>query len=244
MRWFTVLLVTCVCLSVSLAQEKKAAPKAKAAPKKKEPSPSLRPVVDVPGLPRVLLWGDSISMGYTVAVQEELKGVANVHRCPTNCGPSNRGVEEMDKWIGDSKWDVIHFNHGLHDLKYIDDNKRNTTPDKGKVQIPLDQYEANLQKIAARLQKTGAKLIFATTTPVPAGEPARIAGSEKSYNEAAVKVMKKHNIAIDDLHAVIAGNPDKDKLFVSPGNVHYHQEGSVLLAKQVAASVKAALAAK
>ena len=51
-------------------------------------SPSLQPVTDVPGLPRVLLIGDSVSMGYTLRVRTALQGKANVHRVPTNCGPS------------------------------------------------------------------------------------------------------------------------------------------------------------
>src|SRR5512133_119554 len=92
-----------------------------AAPKKKEPSPVLAAVTDVPGLPRVLLIGDSISMGYTLPVRTLLAGKANVHRPPENCGDTARGVKSLDKWLGDGKWDVIHFNFGLHDLKYLDD---------------------------------------------------------------------------------------------------------------------------
>ena len=40
---------------------------------------------DDPKLPRVLLIGDSISIGYTTGVRKELKGRANVHRIP-GCG--------------------------------------------------------------------------------------------------------------------------------------------------------------
>ncbi|HEX5104900.1 MAG TPA: SGNH/GDSL hydrolase family protein, partial [Pirellulaceae bacterium] len=60
--------------------------------KKKAPNPAYAQIEDVAGLPRVLLIGDSISIGYTVAVREELKGKANVHRPATNCGPTTRGV--------------------------------------------------------------------------------------------------------------------------------------------------------
>ncbi|QDV66172.1 SGNH/GDSL hydrolase family protein [Crateriforma conspicua] len=67
-------------------------------------------------LPNVLLIGDSISIGYTTAVRSQLSGVANVYRPPTNCGPTTRGVEQIDQWLGDRKWDVIHFNFGLHKL--------------------------------------------------------------------------------------------------------------------------------
>ena len=38
------------------------------------PNPAYAQVADVPGLPRVLLLGDSISIGYTVPVRERLQG--------------------------------------------------------------------------------------------------------------------------------------------------------------------------
>ncbi len=83
-------------------------------------NPAFALVTDDPKLPRVLLIGDSISIGYTVPVRELLAGQANVHRPLTNCGPTTRGLEQLDGWLGEEKWDVIHFNFGLHDLKYID----------------------------------------------------------------------------------------------------------------------------
>ena len=42
-----------------------------------------------PGLPSVLIYGDSISMGYTQEVRKRLEGKANVYRMYRNCGPSN-----------------------------------------------------------------------------------------------------------------------------------------------------------
>ena len=68
------------------------------------------------GLPHVLLIGDSISIGYMQATRKQLAGEANVWRPPTNCGPSTKGLESLEAWLGDRKWDVIHFNFGLHDL--------------------------------------------------------------------------------------------------------------------------------
>src|SRR5262249_4795155 len=79
--------------------------------------PAFAPVKDDPALPRVLLIGDSISIGYTVPARKLLQGKANVHRIPENGGPTSNGSAKLDKWLGDGKWDVIHFNWGLHDLK-------------------------------------------------------------------------------------------------------------------------------
>jgi hypothetical protein len=78
--------------------------------------PALRLVQDIPGLPRVLLIGDSNSQGYTLPVREMLKGLANVHRPPVNCGDTGRGLRLLDVWLGTEPWHVIHFNFGLHDL--------------------------------------------------------------------------------------------------------------------------------
>ena len=47
-----------------------------------------------PGLPRVLLIGDSISIGYTVPTRKLLQGKANVHRIPENGGATTTGLQE------------------------------------------------------------------------------------------------------------------------------------------------------
>ncbi|QDU21015.1 SGNH/GDSL hydrolase family protein [Urbifossiella limnaea] len=214
---------------------KKDAPKT---PPKKAPQPALAPVVDVPGLPRVLLIGDSISIGYTLPVREKLKAVANVHRPPTNCGPTTRGVAQLDGWLGDGRWDVIHFNFGLHDLKFVDDKGQNTSPDKGKVQVPVEEYRKNLDALVGRMKKTGAKLIFATTTPVPEKEPARRADADRAYNAAAREVMARHGVAVNDLDAFVRGRKGEGQL---PNNVHFTPDGYTALAGQVAAEVRKAL---
>ena len=109
-----------------------AAEKEKAPPKKKKPNAAMAQIEDVEGLPRILLIGDSISIGYTVPVRNKLKGKANVHRPRTNCGPTTKGVAEIDAWLGDGKWDVIHFNWGLHDLKYMGPKGQNLADPKAK----------------------------------------------------------------------------------------------------------------
>jgi hypothetical protein len=105
------------------------------------PNPAFREIQDAPGLPRVLLIGDSISIGYTEPVRAELTGKANVHRIPENGAFTGFGVKNLDKWLGTAQWDVIHFNFGLHDLKIMDDGQR---------QVPLPDYEANLKAIVGK----------------------------------------------------------------------------------------------
>ena len=127
---FTVVLLLSLVIAAS-AQDKSAtnsAPKKAVAKKKAATDPAFAKVEDDPNLPRVLLIGDSISIGYTAPVREFLKGKANVHRIPTNGGPTTNGLANLDKWLGTSKWDVIHFNWGLHDLKYLPDGSQMIPP--------------------------------------------------------------------------------------------------------------------
>jgi len=210
---------------------------AQTAPKKVDPS--MVPVEENPNLPRVLLIGDSISMGYTIPVRELLKDKANVLRVLDNAADTGHGIENLDKWLGAKKWAVIHFNFGLHDLKYLDAEGKYVTPDKGKQVTLLPQYEANLRQLVERLKRTNAKLIWASTTPVPDASLGRVQGDETAYNEVALKVMTELGVPIDDLHSVVVNGPPDMQL---PHNVHYTPEGYRILARSVAGSIEAALA--
>lgn len=196
---------------------------------RRPPNPAYAPVKDDPDLPRVLLLGDSISIGYTIPVRAALAGKANVHRPAANCGPTSRGVEFIDRWLGDGNWDVIHFNWGLHDLKYID----------GKKQVPLDEYAKNLEKLVKRLKETGARLIWCSTTPVPKGvSPPRTNEDVIVYNAAAAEIMKAHDIPTDDLYAFALPRLEEIQ---RQANVHFTPEGSKVLAEQVAKTIREAL---
>ena len=196
------------------------------------------PIEDDPKLPRVLLIGDSISIGYTTRVRKRLAGVANVHRAPDNCGPTTKGLANIDKWLGEGKWDVIHFNWGLHDMKYLKYDKQ-ADPAKDTPQVPIDQYEKNLRELVGRLKKTGAKLIWAATTPVPAGTGKRVKGDAARYNAVAEKIVQADRIAINDLYAFAL--PQLDKI-QKRRDVHFTGAGSGKLAKQVARHIRQALA--
>jgi acyl-CoA thioesterase-1 len=230
--WIAAVLVLLVVAMLAPAQTTKPAAR-------RAPNPAFAAVADDPALPRVLLIGDSISIGYTVPTRERLKGKANVHRPAANCGPTTRGVANLDKWLGEGKWDVIHFNFGLHDLKYIDEAGKNIAPDKGNQQVPPGDYEKNLERIVERLKKTGAILIFATTTPVPPGEPQRVHDDAVKYNEIALRVMKKHDVRIDDLHALCEQPGMKEKQL--PANVHFTEPGYAALGEEVAKQIEGAI---
>lgn len=235
------LLAACCLLSCLVSSPPVQAADAKKAKARRPPSPAFEKITDQPGLPRVLLIGDSISIGYTLDVRAKLQGKANVHRIPTNGGPTPNGLANLKAWLGGGKWDVIHFNWGLHDLKYLGPDNKNLADPKApgsRQQVPLDQYEQNLRELVKQLKGTGAKLIWCATTPVPEGADGRVPGDAVKYNQVAAKVMKEQQVAINDLHAYAL---PKLKEIQRPANVHFSDEGSEYLARQVLASIESAL---
>ena len=198
-------------------------------------------------LPNVLIIGDSISIGYTPFVQDLLKYRAKVERPvlengkPENCAGTTKGVHEIKRWIGDKKWDVIHFNFGLHDIKHIDpETGKNSNNPAHPQQTDLKQYKKNLSEIVEVLKSTGAKLIFATTTPYPdkVDGPLRQPGMPEKYNRAAIKIMNKNGIIINNLYVFM--KPRMAEL-QRPNNVHFSENGSKVLAQKVADRILEAL---
>ena len=201
-------------------------------PKPKRVNP-MTPIEEIKGLPHVLIIGDSISIGYTLPTRELLKGKVNLHRIPTNGGPTIKGLSEIDKWLGKRKWDLIHFNWGLHDLKYMGKDGSNLVPKEkgGVVQVPLADYEKNLEKLVIRMKKSAKQLVWRNTTPIPPGSRARYVGDSVKYNDAAARVMKKLKIPTLDLFTPSMKNM---KEWMKKADVHYFPHGSQALAELVA----------
>jgi lysophospholipase L1-like esterase len=177
---------------------------------------------DDPALPRVLLIGDSVSRGYTQSVRKALAGKANVHRAPANCGPTSLGLRKLDVWLGDGKWDLIHFNFGIHD--------RNT---------PVLEYSQRLEQLVKRMKKTGAKLVWASTTPIPdVPEKKQTAASIIERNKAAAQIMQKHGVVIDDLFTAVT--PFLAEM-QNPNDVHFNGAGYEFLGQRVGEAILEAL---
>lgn len=180
-------------------------------------------VKDDPKLPRILLIGDSVSRGYTRATRKALEGKVNVHRAPANCGPTATGLKKLDVWLGDGNWDLIHFNFGIHDRR-----------------TPVADYESRLETIVKRLKKTGAKVVWASSTPIPADwkEGPKIKEALEEKNTIAARVMKKHDVEIDDLFTFITPHLSETQ---NPKDVHFNSQGYDLLGKQVAKHIAGSL---
>ena len=183
--------------------------------------------VDNPDLPRVLIIGDSISIGYTPRVRKLLQGKANVHRPATNCRWSAFGEENIEEWIGKSKWDLIHFNFGLWDW-YGWKQEQKAIP---------SSYAKNFDGIVRKLKKTHARLVFAITTPPCVGSESKvnimvIEARAQEFSKAAIQIMMNHGVFRNDLYSLIGKN--RLKYQRGEDDVHYTEECRDLLAKQVA----------
>jgi len=100
-------------------------------------------VKDDPKLPRVLLIATP-SLAATPSPFARHSPVRSTSTArPKLRADGQRPERKLDIWLSDGKWDLIHFNFGIHDRA----TKRPTTKQR-------------LETIIARLQKTGAKLIW------------------------------------------------------------------------------------
>jgi hypothetical protein len=139
--------------------------------------------------------------------------------------PSSGGTADHE-----GSWDVIHFNFGVWDAQYREQDSRFY---KGRHTTSVSEYEQNLRTLVARMKQTGATLIFATTTPVGKGEPGRENADVQAFNAVAQKVMKENDVIVNDLHAetLRQGYPRTDNV---------HSVGN--LAPKVTETILAALA--
>lgn len=184
----------------------------------------------------VLIIGDSISIGYTPFIQKAFPRI-NIEHNPGNGGSTLRGVQNIEKWLGNKEVDLVMFNFGLHDMVYKDSlNKYDVV--NGKIAVPLNDYRKNLQIIVDKLKETTAKLVFITTTTVPENAAGRKVESPTQYNKVAKEVMKKNGIEVLDLYETsVKVHPQNSK----PGNVHYTEEGYNLLAQPIIQKLKMTL---
>jgi acyl-CoA thioesterase-1 len=195
-------------------------------------------------LPKVLIIGDSISIGYTAPVRKNLAGKADVSRPSMNCQHSGTGVQMVKAWMGTTKWDVIHFNFGIWDTHWVDAkgalvrSEADHPPSSGiHIRYTPEQYRENLTQIIKVLQGSGAKLIWASTTPVMYRKGERLKAIP-TLNRTAEELMKANNIAINDLYGFIMPHV---KEWQASDQAHFNAIGKQKLGQQVSESILQAL---
>jgi hypothetical protein len=170
-------------------------------------------------LPRVLLIGDSITRAYYKDVEQNLKGKAYCARIATSAAVGDPALPmQLHTFLSETKFDVIHFNVGMHGWAYSEDDYRKYLPEVLKV---------------IRKDAPVARLIWASTTPVGKNRtPGPSDGRIRARNEIAQKYFAQQHIPIDDLYALMAPHSD-----LHSDDVHFNSEGAALQATQVAAEI-------
>jgi len=169
--------------------------------------------------PRVLILGDSI---YQQPAGELRKAFGDRVEVvfprfePGDVRSSGFFLESIDKLLGEDKWDLIHFNAGLADLLHRAPGMRSfrVMPRKagGVRNTDAKTYEANLTALVTRLKATGAKVVWASTTPIRASSSDVFElGSEIEYNAIAAKVMAAHKVPVNDMYTHVRGLINMDK---------------------------------
>ncbi len=191
----------------------------------------------LPAKPTVLVIGDSISMqgGYLPALVERLEPRYRVLHNLGNGGDSANVLRHLERWVSTDPPDIIHFNCGLHDIKF--DRTRKAR------QVPPETYEYNLRQLVRFLKtQTHARLVFGLTTPVN-DEWHRAKKSfdrrevdVQRYNAIARTVMSEAGIPVNDLHKVIV-EFGADACLREDG-VHMKKRANELLAEAVASAIE------
>ncbi len=191
-------------------------------------------------LPKVMLLGDSIRMSYQPLVAELLAGKAEVVGPSVNDRFSLFTLTSIPDWVGIfGKPDLIHWNNGIHDAGY--------NPARSPVQIPLEDYVGNVQRIVKHVRNNlTPKLIFATSTAPHPDKPFSDKGwgwkqgDIERYNEAAKQVMAELDVPVNDLYGLVNADPDR---MLCDDQLHLSEEGKKLCAEAVAKCVAEMLAA-
>jgi hypothetical protein len=190
------------------------------------------PKIEHPEWPKVLIYGDSISGGYSGHfIPEMLKQQVYVFHCVGFVGGDvpEKAYTEM---AGRYKFDAVVFNNGLHSLSW--------TPDK----VPDALVIERMTKLT-RCFKTGApqaKIFYLLTTPHTAERPARdkpvtSLGDKNDIvirlNTLSTEVMKAEGIEVIDAYSLLA-----TRLELAAGdNFHWQAPAYQLLSREIAGRV-------
>lgn len=187
---------------------------------------------------KVILIGDSIRAGYQGHVESTMAGEAEFWHPEQNGGTSANVLAHLDEWVISRKPDLVHINAGLHDLARLD---------TGACRVDEADYKRNVRAILTRIaDETGAKIIWALTTPVNEVNHHK----NKTFDRFEVDVVSRNRIAADvcedlgvpinDLFTVVM-TEGRDKLLLDDG-VHYTEEGKRILGEAVVKALREALA--
>ena len=105
------------------------------------------------------------------------------------------------------------------------------------IRTTIAEYQENFNTLIDIMERTGAKLVWASSTPITSRYGKRLEDIG-NYNKAAAEVMHSRHVMIDDLYSRI--EPHLREMQGDDG-CHFTPEGYEYLGKQVAESILAVL---
>ena len=182
--------------------------------------------------PRVLIYGDSISMGYKPRLADKLKGRVYVEHWCHFAGGHKIDQRIYREAAASAPYDVIVFNNGLHSTHW--------TPDKVTDQQVYESYR-DMAK-ALREGAPQAKIIYLNTTPVNDGQTNKDKplGFDKRndvvlrLNKFAAQAMKDEGIQVIDAYGALK---DKLDMMVRDG-FHWQGKGYDTISDMVGAEIE------
>lgn len=182
------------------------------------------PNVNKTDLPQVLLIGDSITEAYYRDVAADLKGKAYVGYFASSLAVADPMLpKQIALILKNYRFEVIHFNNGLHGRGYSEAEHARYFPRYVKT------IEANAHD---------AKLVWADSTPVRTGKKLTQFGAwtehVKARNRIADAYARREGISIDNLYGVVRDHPE---YYVGADGTHPNAEGRAAEARDVVASI-------
>ena len=178
---------------------------------------------------KIVILGDSIRQAYGPVVEEALRKEGHeVWQPVDNCRYAKhtfRMIFDYHEQIKDA--DIIHFNVGLWDVCKINDDINFT---------PLEQYIFDLERVAKALLKITPHVIFSTTTPVKPNHPHNNNVDIDEYNKAAIRVMNKLHVKVNDLGGLI--KKDIERYIKEEDLIHLTEEGVKVASESVLKTIK------
>lgn len=188
---------------------------------------------------KVLLLGDSIRIGYQNEVKKLLE---NEYEVIFPC--ENGRFAAYTLWQANQELKqnpdiaLVHFNNGYWDM--------NIEEPLNEPMHPIDEYKYVLSRTVKLCRKCGAKVVFATTTPIlDSGSARDNTGVQvtlnysnewvNEYNKAAAEVMKELDVPVNDLYALCM---EDDKRYKCEDRLHLNSEGNKRCAQQVAEFIR------
>lgn len=186
------------------------------------------PNVNKKDLPQVLLLGDSITQAYYKDVAADLKGKAYVGYLTSSLSVGDPMLpQQIALVLKNYRFDVIHFNNGLHGKGYTEQEYARYFP----------QFVRTIQANAH-----GAMLIWTSSTPVRMGKDmsdfAPFTKRVAARNTIAAAYVRKAGIPIDDLYAAVLHHPE---YYLGVDGTHPNAQGRAAEARDVVASILKAL---